>query len=187
MGLLRCRVSLTQKSRNKGLNLRAKCLWAMRLFLFQRKIPCLPFWLACHSGYAFGVQQEQCISNYWYSWLASRSAVLKNMKCKLGSLYYPGFCYCCFCCSCCYSETVFAHFKKKKTNLILTLWMYSPLFNKNALPFLLMPVADSWQSPVRNSAVADCANQHFSWRHWISSQTTPEAIPEGITQLAQTQ
>lgn len=57
----------------------------MSPFLFQRKIPCLPFWLACHSGYAFEVQRVQCISNYWRSWLASKSAVLKNMKCKLGS------------------------------------------------------------------------------------------------------
>lgn len=81
---------LHKKRRNKGVNLRAKCLWAMRPFLFQRKIPCLPFWLACRSGYAFGVQYVQYISNYWHSWLASKSAVLKNMKCKLGFLFYPG-------------------------------------------------------------------------------------------------
>lgn len=52
----------------------------MRPFPFQRKIPCFPFWLACRSGYAFGVQHVQCISNYWHSWLASKSAVLKKYE-----------------------------------------------------------------------------------------------------------
>lgn len=94
----------------------------MRPFLSERKILCFPFWLACCSGYAFGVQRVQCISNYCHSWLASKSAVLKNMKCKLGSLFYLRFCCCCFCCCC--SVKVFAHFLKKTKDLILTKWMY---------------------------------------------------------------
>lgn len=120
----------------------------MRPFLFQRKIPCLPFWLACRRGYAFGVHHVQCISNYWHSWLASKSSVLKNMKCKLGSLFYPGFCYCCYCCSCCCSETAFAHLKKKNY-LILTHWMYSSFIQSRCFLFL-SDVCGSWQFPVKN-------------------------------------
>lgn len=118
----RCKVILPQKRRNKWVNFREKFLWAIRPFLFERKIPCFPFCLACRSGYTFGVQYVQCISNYCHSWLASKSAVLKNMKCKLGSLFYLGFCYCFL--SLLLWKSICSLSKKTPKDLILTKWMY---------------------------------------------------------------
>lgn len=126
----------------------------MRPFLFERKILCFPLWLACHSRYAFGVQHVQCISNYCHSWLASKSAVLKNMKCKLGSLFYLGFCCCCFLLLLLWKSICSLFFFLMK-DLILTSGCISPLFSQNALAFLLMSAADSRQFPAKK--------QHCSW------------------------